>query len=290
VKRVPLLLVPVLAFALLMAGAVTMSAQRPGGGGFGGFGGFRGSSDPAEKNPEYNGQFTFARIKYVSGMGAGFGVGGYYYRGLPAWAHGYVPDYSRRGGGRAETNLMKIMGEVTYLNPRIEESVVVGLDDPELFKYPVAYMTEPGFWTMSDKEGAGLRAYLLKGGFIIVDDFRHDGDQRQGAGWDNFESNVKRAFPDEKFLPVDISHPIFADSFFRIESFDIIPQSYDRNRPEFYGLFENNDPAKRMMMMVNYSTDISDFWEFSATGFRPIDESNEAYKLGVNYIMYGVTH
>jgi len=273
---------PAAALALLVGiGAATASAQR--GGGFGGFRGFGDSGyEPQVKNPEYNGQFTFARIKYVSGPG------GYYYRGIPAWAHGYVPD-PRRVSGRAETNLMKIMNEVTYLNPRIEESVVVALDDPALFKYPVAYMTEPGFWTMSDKEAAGLRAYLLKGGFLIVDDFRHDGDRNQGGGWDNFESNVRRAFPEEKFIQLDPSYPVF-DSFFRVESFDIIPQAYDPSRPEFYGLFESNDPKKRVMMLVNYSTDISDFWEFSATGFRPIEESNEAYKLGVNYIMYGMTH
>ena len=264
----------------LLVGAGTLLAQR----GFGGFGGFGFDSgyEPRVTNPEYNGQFTFARIKYVSGPG------GYYYRGIPAWAHGYVPD-PRGANTRAETDLMQIMKDVTYLNPRVEESVVVALDDPELFKYPVAYMAEPGFWTMSDKEAAGLRAYLLKGGFLMVDDFRRDGDYRSGGGWDNFESNVRRAIPEEKFYTLDPSYAVF-DSFFRIESFDIIPQAYDRARPEFYGLFENNDPKKRLMIIVNYSTDVSQYWEYSATGFRPIDESNNAYKLGVNYIMYGLTH
>lgn len=265
----------------VVVGVVAASAQRPFGG-FGGFGGGDSGYEPPIKNPEYTGEFTFARIKYMSGPG------GYYYRDIPAWAHGYVPD-PRRMSGRAETNLMKIMDDVTYLHPRVEESVVVTLDDPELFRYPVAYMTEPGFWTMSDKEAAGLRAYLLKGGFLIVDDFRHDGEGRWGGGWDNFESNMRRALPEEKFYTLNPSIPIF-DSFFRIESFNIIPQAYDRYPAEFYGLFENNDPKKRLMVMVNYSTDISDFWEFSSTGFRPIDESNEAYKLGVNYIMYGLTH
>ena len=67
-------------------------------------------------------------------------------------------------------------------------------------------------------------------------------------------------------------------------------QYYDEGRPVFRGLFEDNDPQKRLIAIANFNTDISDFWEFSATGFRPIDESNEAYKLGVNYIMYGMTH
>lgn len=238
--------------------------------------------EPRTNNVPYDGKFAFARIRYTSGPG------GYYYRGIPAWSHGYVPD-PRRGSSRAENNLMKIMKEVTNLDTHVDESVVVALDDPLLFKYPVAYMTEPGFWTMSDKEGAGLRAYLKKGGFLIVDDFRHDGDPRMGGGWANFESNMHRAIPDAQFVPLEASMLPF-HSFFEIDSFDVIPQDYDRDRPEFFGLFENNDPTKRLMVVVNYSTDVSNFWEFSATGFRPIEESNQAYKLGVNYIMYGMTH
>ena len=236
--------------------------------------------DPPTHNIPYDGKFTFARIRYTTGPG------GYYYRGLPAWAHGYVPD-PRRGGDRAEVNLMKILNEVTYLNPHVQESNVLRLDDAELFKYPVAYMTEAGFWEMSDKEAAGLRAYLLKGGFVIFDDFRSD--FRGGGGWTNFESNMHRALPDAHFLPMDPKMQVY-DSFFKIESFDIIPQSYDRGRVELFGLFEDNDPTKRLMVIANHNTDISDFWEFSATGFKPIDESNEAYKLGVNYVIYGMTH
>jgi hypothetical protein len=240
--------------------------------------------EPTTKNLPYDGRFTFARIKYT-----GLGPLSYYYRGLPAWAHGYIPD-PRRGNARAENNLMKIMDEVTYLHPHTDGSVVYGFDDPNLFRFPVAYMTEPGFWTMNDKEAAGFRAYLQKGGFLILDDFRHDGDRIPwGGGWDNVEGNVRRAIPGAQLLPMDPSMMVY-DSFFKIGSFDIVPQAYDREKPEFFGLFEDNDPKKRLMMIVNYSTDISDFWEFSATGFRPIDESNEAYKLGVNYIMYGITH
>ena len=108
----------------------------------------RDQREPAAAKPTYDGRFTFARLKFTSGPG------GYYYRGIPAWAHGYVPGGD---GDRAEVNLMKIMNEVTYLNPHLEESGVFRLDDPELFKYPLAYMTEPGFWTMGDTETAGLR-------------------------------------------------------------------------------------------------------------------------------------
>ena len=262
--------------AIVAALATAAVAQRSSGG--------FGIYEPRFKNPEYNGQFTFARIKYTTGVG-GFYGNGYYYLGLPAWAHGYIS----RGGNRAETSLMRIMDEISFLGPRVEDDEVVGFDDPALFKYPVAYMTEPGFWTMTDKEGAGLRAYLLKGGFLIFDDFRADGQYNSGGGWENLVDNMHRALPELKPILLDAKASIF-HSFFEIDSLEIIPQAYDRGAPEFWGFFENNDPTKRLMAIVNYSTDVSQFWEFSATGFRPIDESNEAYKLGVNYIMYGLTH
>ena len=228
--------------------------------------------EPDTHNIPYDGRFTFARLKYVTGPG------GWYYRGLPAWAHGYSD---------AERNLMNIVSELSNFSLHITESNVFALDDPALCRYPIVYMTEAGYWTMTDQEAAAFRAYLLKGGFAIFDDFR--GDFRGGGGWDNFESNMQRVLPNARFVDLDPTHPIF-HSFFEINSFDIIPQFYDRGTPVFRGLFEENDPSKRLLAMVNFNTDVSNFWEFSATGLKPIDESNQAYKLGVNYIIYGLTH
>jgi Domain of unknown function (DUF4159) len=264
---------------LLVAVALLASAATAFGQGFR-FGFGRNPGDPEIENPAYDGRFTFARLKYTSGPG------GYYYYGLPAWAHGFV---SRGGGGRAEENLMRIMNEVTYLKPRIDDSVVVAVDDPELCRYPVAYMTEEGFWTLNEREAVAFGAYLRKGGFVIFDDFRADGQFNSGGGWANFAANMHRVLPDAQIVDLDPSHPIF-HSFFEITSFDIVPQAYDRGKPVFRGVFEDNDPAKRLMAIVNYNTDVAQYWEFSATGFRPIDEANEAYKLGVNYVMYGLTH
>jgi hypothetical protein len=228
-------------------------------------------ADPEIHNIKYDGRFTFARLTYTTGPG------GYYYRGLPAWAHGY---------NLAESNLMRIMREVTGLRPHVDQSNAFAFDDPELLKYPVAYMTEAGFWTMTDHEAAGLRAYLLKGGFVIFDDFR---DDFRSPGWANFEMQMRRVLPDARFVDLDPSHPIF-HSFFDIDSFDQLPQYYDRGRPIFRGIFENNDPKQRLLAIINFNTDVSNFWEFSATGFVPVEESNEGYKLGVNYLMYGLTH
>lgn len=230
--------------------------------------------EPPVHNVPYDARLTFARLSYTSGPG------GYYYHGLPAWAHGYAD---------AEHNLMHILdGLIDFkLKPHIEESNVFALDDPELCKFPISYMTEAGFWTMTDKEAAAFRAYLLKGGFVIFDDFRDP--PRGGGGWENFEANMKRVLPDEQFVDLDPTNPIF-HSFFEINSFDIVPQAYDRGKPVFRGLFEDNDPRRRLIAIANFNTDVSEYWEFSPTGLRPIEEWNEAYKLGVNYLIYGITH
>lgn len=58
----------------------------------------------------------------------------------------------------------------------------------------------------------------------------------------------------------------------------------------YHGIFEDNDPAKRLMVIANYNGDMGEFWEWSDSGFVPIDLSNEAYKLGVNYVIYTLTH
>jgi hypothetical protein len=267
------------ALFVLVAGFADLLAQRRGG--FGGPGRFPGvgAEDIAVQNPKYDGRFAFARLKYDSGPG------GYYYYGLPAWAHGYV---SVRGGERAERNLMKIMNEVSYLGADDQHFNTLALDDPEVFKYPLIYIIEVSWWAMTDKEGEALRAYLAKGGFVIVDDFKATGDFGSD-GWEVFAQNMRRALPDAKFVDMTPSDPIF-HSFFEINSLANFPQAYNAGAPVFRGLYEDNDPTKRLQMIVNYNTDISQFWEWSGRGLRPFDETNEAYKLGVNYIMYGMTH
>ena len=100
---------------------------------------------------------------------------------------------------------------------------------------------------------------------------------------------MKRVLPGVRFFEMQATHPIF-HSFFEINSLDHFPQAYNDGPPIFRGVFEDNDPAKRLLAIVNYNTDISQYWEWSGRGFRPFDETNEAYKLGVNYIMYGLMH
>ena len=272
VFRIRRVRVVLLALAVLAGLAATAAAQR-------GYRRFR-ERELEISNTPYNGQFTFVRVNYKTAPG------GYWYQGLPAWSHGYP---------LAEQNLMRILNEISDLGPRTEEINSLRLDDPELFKYPVAYIIEVGWWEMSDSEAEGLRAYLQKGGFLIVDDFKVAGfggggfAGMGGGGWDTFEENIKRVLPDVRFFEMSPSDPIF-HSFFEINRLDIIPQAYNAGRPVFRGVYEDNDPNKRLLMIINYNTDVSQFWEWSGRGLRPVDDTNEAYKLGVNYIVYGMTH
>lgn len=259
------------ALLLLLSLPLVVSAQRRGEGGYGRYFG-----DPNEfymprgyaGNVKYDGRFTFARIKY---RGAGMGAG---------WAHDYP---------RAESHFMRIIRQITSIRPFVEAGPVVGgnilaLDDPELFKYPLAYLSEPGGWLPNDKEVEGLRNYLTKGGFVIVDDF--DGGSMD-RDWVQFVQQMQRVLPKVRIMPVPETHAIF-DSFFKVD-FKKLVAYRTGDVPQYFGVFQDNDPKKRIMMIVNFNQDIGDYWEWSDRGFNVVP-SNEAYKLGVNYLIYALTH
>jgi hypothetical protein len=254
------------AVIILVAG-LTLRAQRRGRW----FGG-AGFDVPIDSAPKYDGRFTFARLKFPTGPG------GFYFGGLPAWAHGYV---SLNQGSRAERNLVKILQSISDLQPHVDATAVVDVGSSDLFKYPVVYATEPGYMMLSDAEAKNLGDYLRKGGFVIFDDFR-DYD------WTSFEETMARVLPGERLVPLDVRHPIF-HAFFDIKTLEF-HQAYDHGTPEFYGMSEGNDPNKPLQVIANFNNDVSQYWEYSDTGFVPIDLSNEAYKLGVNYVIYSMTH
>lgn len=221
-----------------------------------------------ELNAPYDGLYHFVRIRWDQGRSRfGWGRGG-----GPLWAHDYP---------RADFNFLSILQETTYVRSHDRASTVVRLDDPELFRHPVAYIVEVGRWNPTEREIASLGEYLMKGGFLIVDDFQ---GQRALA---NLYTHLLRALPDSELLRVQDDHPVF-DTFFRIVPEQVIPP-YGRYPPDWLGIFEDNDPTGRLMVMINANNDIAEYWEFSDRGYYPIDLSNEAYKLGVNYVVYGLT-
>jgi hypothetical protein len=220
----------------------------------------------APPNPPYDGRFTYARIRFTQSCCV---QGGQYWD--VKWGHDYP---------KSDRHFPRILQELTTMRVRTEVSAILTLDDPELFKFPFVYLCEPGFWLPNEKEAAGLRSYLLKGGFLLVDDFA-------GAHMFNFEAQLRKVLPEARLIPMAPEHPIF-DSFYRIPSLEFYHPNYGV-RAEFYGIFEDNDPKKRLMAIVNYNFDVSEYWEWSDEGLFPIDLSNEAYKLGVNYVIYSMS-
>jgi hypothetical protein len=222
---------------------------------------------PNRGEATYDGRVAFLRLRWQSG-GSRFGGWG------AAWNHDYP---------RAEQHLAQILRELTYVDIHTDASRLLPLDDPELFKYPIAFMWEPGFWVLDDREAAALHAYLLKGGFVVFEDF--DGPSQ----WANFEGQMRRVLPEGRFVRLDNVHAIF-NSFFQIKDINAIVHPMSGLRPSYYGIFEDNDPSKRLMVVANFDNDVPEYWEWSGEGLFPFDSSNEAYKLGVNYMIYGLTH
>jgi hypothetical protein len=174
---------------------------------------------------------------------------------------------------------MKIMAELTKLDVNPGGHITSFMSD-DCFKYPIGYLCEPGYLDLSRDEARRMAEYLLRGGFLIVDDFRGD---RQ---LDNFRSQMKQVFPDRSLEELPRTHPIWT-CFYDISKLMIEPP-YSRNlTPQYFGMSDDNG---RLMMVVDYNNDISDYWEWSNDPMMPIDESNEAYKYGVNYVMYALTH
>jgi hypothetical protein len=100
--------------------------------------------------------------------------------------------------------------------------------------------------------------------------------------------NPQLLVPDLRLVELDVSHPIF-HSFFEMRTIDF-PHPLVNVMPTYFGIFEDNDPEKRLMVIVSYDNDIAEYWEWSDAGWFPIEITNEAYKLGVNYMVYALTH
>ena len=247
------------AWALLLAlfaGGATAARHRP-------------ARGVRYENTPYNGRFTFVRIRFEPSR---WGPGNYMWGLDLKWNHDYP---------RAETHFMKILKELTTLDLNPAGGNILALDDPELFNYPVAYLCELGFWTLDDEESPASAPTFSRG---VPDRGRLRGPavgQLRGADAAGAARRPPgRAGPDAPRLRLLLPRGPTR----------LPPPLLPRRAPRFLGVFEDNDPGKRLMVVVNYNQDLSEYWEWSDTGFVPIDLTNEAYKLGVDYVIYGMTH
>lgn len=224
---------------------------------------FRSRAPRAEASVAYNSHFAFTRIRYNRGLG--FNSGG--------WWHDYPT---------ADQNFSAILDYITNMRVHLDGSNILDLDDPRIFENPVIYMSEPGYWASNDAEARNLRNYLLKGGLIIFDDFEGP------VHWANLVAQMRRALPDHRFVPIDITHDIF-HVFFDIKVLNV-PHPTMNVPPGYFAMFEHNDPSGRLIALANWNNDLGDYWEWSAEGLYGDDPTNDAYRIGVNYMVYAMTH
>jgi hypothetical protein len=222
-------------------------------------------------NPGYDGRVTFARIKYRGAYECGAEG--------PGWSHDYP---------RTDWHFARILRDITSIRPFVQTGPIIGsalvrLDEPTLFNYPIAYLSEPGGWQLSDAEIAGLRKYIKRGGFIIFDDIEGE----PNPDYRNLLAQWTRAFPGSRPVRLANDHPIF-NCFFNID-LSKIPSKMRRVPAEYLAFFEDNDPRKRMVAIIDNYADIGEFIEWSDEGFDVVP-ANESYKLWVNYFVYALTH
>jgi hypothetical protein len=226
--------------------------------------------------------FTFCRIRYSS---SGYRRGG-----------GWSTDFNA-----SDVNFSTRLEELTTIRVNRDEQgrikhAVIRLTDDDLFNYPFIYIVEPGALEFSEEEVERLRSYLLRGGFLLVDDFWGDEE------WENFAFEFSRVFPPDEFpmMTLPLSHEIF-NIVFTIKEYPQVPsvhhwlrtgltyERWDAEVPHFRGVF---DKKGRLMAVICHNTDLGDGWErenWDQVYFREFS-AKKAYPMGINIVVYAMTH
>lgn len=227
---------------------------------------------------DWDDKFTFVRIRYSMGE---FGMGfRFRYGNQTSWAVDYPT---------AEENFLLALQRGTYL-PIEERALNFSLTDDRLFDFPFAYIVEVGYLQMNQQEADFLREWLQRGGFLFIDDFHGPRE------WANFVEQISVVFPNRPIQNIPVDHPIFHCYY----DFDFYPQvpglgsilrgtTYEKGgvHAECKGIFDDHG---RLMVLINHNVDLGDSWEHTGDYNYPRHYSILGYKLGINYIVYALTH
>ncbi len=237
-------------------------------------------------------EWVFARLMYptfpgVHGRGRfGRGFGGFGRFGDP-WAQGYTSwttDYPR-----SDRHFVMAMRRLTRLHTRSVEQPV-NLDDRESSDWPWLYAVEVGHWNLTDAQAGLLREYLLRGGFLMVDDF-HGTEE-----WEVFSRGMQRVFPDRAIVEIDNADAIFhaiydLDDRYQVPGVQYLRSGrtweYDGVAPHWRGIY---DDKGRLMVAICFDMDLGDSWEWADEPRYPEKFSALGIRIGVNYVVYAMTH
>ena len=206
----------------------------------------------------------------------------------------------RYGGGRdepwlrdwpeAEHHFMQGVRRLTRLDAA-NVNRQVNLTDDAIFDYPVIYAVKVGYWHLSDEEASRLREYLLRGGFLIVDDFHGPYE------WAQFSESLQRVFPDRPIVEIPSGDEIFhvlydLDQRVQIPGSQAVWRGVTWEHPQgvpahWRGVYDDNG---RLLIAINFNMDLGDAWEHADDPWYPEPLTALAYRFGINYVIYSITH
>jgi len=229
-------------------------------------------------------EWVFARLMYPP---ASFGFGRRGFGGYGNWTQGYsswTTDYPR-----CERHFSQALRRLTRVHTRSVEQPV-NLDEGDQYDWPFLYAVEVGQWGLTDAQAKGLREYLLRGGFFFVDDFHGTFE------WEVFMASMRRVFPDRPVVDLPETDPIFhliydLDDKYQVPGAQFLRsgRTYEADgyRAQWRGIYDDHG---RVMVAICANMDLGDAWEHADNPRYPQPYSALAIRIGVNYIIYGMTH
>jgi hypothetical protein len=224
-----------------------------------------GSDEPAE--------FYFARLAYPDGYGGGMDGDRPWHIDSPA----------------AERHFLQGLARLSNINARPKE-VYVRSDSDDIFDYPWIYVVEPGYWELAPQDVENLREYLLRGGFIMFDDFHGT------VEWTMFLRGMAKIFPERPIVELSKQDEVF-QVLYDIEPGEQIPgvqyiytgQKHEKDgyAPRWRGIYDDDG---RLMVAINWNMDLGDAWEHADFPEYAERYTAMAYRMGINYVVYAMTH
>jgi hypothetical protein len=187
------------------------------------------------------------------------------------WSHNYPS---------SDQHFAQVVSEATGIDVKNASYRIVELGSPEVFNYPFAVVSEPGEMALTEHEVDNLREYIDRGGFVVMDDF--DGARDLAT----LQRDLHRAFPDRDLVRLTIDHEIF-HTFFDIDALNVTSPYLVDGEPIFYGLMNKDG---QIGIIACYNNDLENFWDYIDRGTYPLKPSVEAFRLGIDFVIYSMTH
>ncbi|HYI94070.1 MAG TPA: DUF4159 domain-containing protein [Bryobacteraceae bacterium] len=222
-------------------------------------------------NADEKTEFAFARLRYRSG-GRGWRGG--------SWG---------TDSNKAERQFVQGVRRLSRIHTRSVEQII-DIDSTDMYDWPWLYAVEVGYWDVSEPQAKRLRDYLDRGGFLMVDDFHGTYE------WEAFVTSLRRIFPDRPVVDLEDSDPIFSiiyDLQQRVQvpgrQFIRSGRTYERDgvEPRWRGIL---DDKGRVQVAICHNMDLGDSWEWADHPEYPEKFASLAYRIGLNYIVYSMTH